>query len=184
VRREPVTVRHARRPLKAIASGLGRPPDPAAGRTAVVVGPPEVAWGGRAIRVSLFVLNQDAGIDEVIGAVLRSLAAESATRGEVGGAPPRRPHEGPPRREPTARPDEPAGSGADMEHGSLDDLTARELQVLDLVARGLDNSTIASQLGISDRTVRNHLNSVFSKLDVDYRPQAVVLAREAGLGRT
>ncbi len=71
-----------------------------------------------------------------------------------------------------------------MEHGSLDDLTARELQVLDLVARGLDNSTIASQLGISDRTVRNHLNSVFSKLDVDYRPQAVVLAREAGLGRT
>ena len=66
---------------------------------------------------------------------------------------------------------------------ALGELTKREVEVLDQVACGYDNSTIADHLGISRRTVRNHLNSIFSKLDVAYRPQAVVLAREAGLGR-
>lgn len=64
----------------------------------------------------------------------------------------------------------------------LSALTPRELDVLDLVARGHDDAAIASLLGLSPRTVRNHLNSVFSKLNLTYRPQAVVLAREAGLG--
>src|SRR5690606_41477776 len=85
-----------------------------------------------------------------------------------------------------------AGRGAGREPGAepragrlpLEDLTSRVVEVVALVARGYDNATIAAHLGISTRTVRNHLNRVFSKLGVAYRPRAVVLAREAGLGRT
>lgn len=65
----------------------------------------------------------------------------------------------------------------------LDQLTAREQQVLELVAQGLDNREIAGQLFISQRTVRNHLTNIFAKLDVTRRAQAIVQAREAGLGR-
>ena len=41
---------------------------------------------------------------------------------------------------------------------------------------------IAAVLGLSDKTVRNHITSIFAKLEVENRPQAIVLAREAGLG--
>jgi DNA-binding CsgD family transcriptional regulator len=86
---------------------------------------------------------------------------------------------GPAGRRPSADEASPAGAPLGPD---LSELTLRELDVLDLVARGHDNATIAGLLGLSPRTVRNHLNSVFSKLNVAYRPQAVVLAREAGLG--
>jgi pimeloyl-ACP methyl ester carboxylesterase/DNA-binding CsgD family transcriptional regulator len=65
----------------------------------------------------------------------------------------------------------------------LGDLTAREHQVLELIAQGLDNATIASRLGISERTARNHVSMIFSKLGVNKRAQAIVRAREAGFGR-
>jgi pimeloyl-ACP methyl ester carboxylesterase/DNA-binding CsgD family transcriptional regulator len=65
----------------------------------------------------------------------------------------------------------------------LGDLTAREHQVLELIAQGLDNSTIGVRLGISDRTARNHVSMIFSKLGVNKRAQAIVRAREAGFGR-
>jgi pimeloyl-ACP methyl ester carboxylesterase/DNA-binding CsgD family transcriptional regulator len=65
----------------------------------------------------------------------------------------------------------------------LADLTAREHQVLELIAQGLDNTTIASRLGISERTARNHVSIIFSKLRVNKRAQAIVCAREAGFGR-
>lgn len=61
-------------------------------------------------------------------------------------------------------------------------LTARELQVLDLIARGRDNAQIAAVFGLSEKTVRNHITSIFDKLAVATRAQAIVLAREAGLG--
>lgn len=64
------------------------------------------------------------------------------------------------------------------------DLTQAEKRVLDLVAAGLDNARIATLLGISPKTVRNHINHIFSKLDVRDRPQAIVMARDAGLGQT
>lgn len=64
------------------------------------------------------------------------------------------------------------------------DLTIREREVLDLIARGLDNTQIAKQLSLSTKTVRNHINSIFSKLGTPNRPQAIVRAREAGLGST
>lgn len=62
------------------------------------------------------------------------------------------------------------------------DLTEREHEVLDLVAAGHDNSTIARRLGLSPKTVRNHLSNVLTKLQVTDRSQAIVRARQAGLG--
>lgn len=62
------------------------------------------------------------------------------------------------------------------------DLTDRERDVLDQVARGLDNTSIGRHLFISEKTVRNYVSSIFAKLHVNTRPEAIVLAREAGLG--
>jgi len=61
-------------------------------------------------------------------------------------------------------------------------LTAREGEVLDLIACGLNNVEIARRLYLSQKTVRNHVSNVFLKLQVADRPQAIVRAREAGLG--
>jgi DNA-binding NarL/FixJ family response regulator len=62
------------------------------------------------------------------------------------------------------------------------DLTDREREVLELVARGRSNTEIGRQLMISAKTVRNHVSNVFAKLQVSDRAQAIVRAREAGLG--
>ena len=62
------------------------------------------------------------------------------------------------------------------------ELTEREREVLDLVARGYDNRRIARELVLSDKTVRNHVSNVMTKLDVTDRAAAVVRARNAGLG--
>ena len=62
------------------------------------------------------------------------------------------------------------------------DLTDREREVLDLVARGLDNASIARRLALSPKTVRNHLSNILTKLAVADRAQAIVRARDAGLG--
>lgn len=62
-------------------------------------------------------------------------------------------------------------------------LTTREREVLALLAEGQDNSTIARHLFLSPKTVRNIVSSVFGKLQVATRAEAVVRAREAGLGR-
>jgi DNA-binding NarL/FixJ family response regulator len=62
------------------------------------------------------------------------------------------------------------------------DLTEREREVLDLVARGLTNPAIARRLFLSEKTVRNHVSNVFTKLQVSGRAEAVARARDAGLG--
>jgi pimeloyl-ACP methyl ester carboxylesterase len=64
----------------------------------------------------------------------------------------------------------------------LDILTARENEVLEFLSRGLDNETIATQLGSSSKTVRNQVSTIFSKLEVKSRAQAVARARDAGFG--
>ena len=64
----------------------------------------------------------------------------------------------------------------------VEDLTPRETQVLELIARGLDNATIGARLSISERTARNHVSAVFSKLGVSTRAKAIVLARDSGFG--
>ncbi|MGH2530879.1 MAG: response regulator [Thermomicrobiales bacterium] len=63
------------------------------------------------------------------------------------------------------------------------DLTEREREILDLIAAGQSNAEIADRLFLSPKTVRNHISSIFSKLQVADRAQAIVRAREAGLGR-
>jgi pimeloyl-ACP methyl ester carboxylesterase/DNA-binding CsgD family transcriptional regulator len=75
------------------------------------------------------------------------------------------------------------GPGADSAGTVFDELTERERGVLELIARGLDNAQIASQLSLSGKTVRNHINNIFSKLETPNRSQAIVRAREAGFGQ-
>jgi DNA-binding NarL/FixJ family response regulator len=64
----------------------------------------------------------------------------------------------------------------------LPGLTDRERDVLDGIARGWTNHEIAAHLYLSERTVRNYVSAIFSKLQVATRGQAIVIAREAGLG--
>jgi DNA-binding NarL/FixJ family response regulator len=61
------------------------------------------------------------------------------------------------------------------------ELTPRELEVLELMAQGSNNSQIAKKLVITDKTVRNHITSIFGKLQVVDRAQAIIKARDAGL---
>lgn len=61
------------------------------------------------------------------------------------------------------------------------ELTERELEILRLISQGLNNQEIAQKLVLSHKTVRNHITSIFSKLQVADRAQAIVRAREAGL---
>ncbi|KUO03748.1 response regulator [Streptomyces caeruleatus] len=74
----------------------------------------------------------------------------------------------------------PVGGGTPA---ALPELTDREREVLDLVARGHDNRRISRELFLSEKTVRNHLSHVFAKLRVRDRAAAVARARDAGLGQ-
>jgi len=78
-----------------------------------------------------------------------------------------------------ASPSSPAGSG----ELAFDELSAREHQVLELVAQGLDNTTIGERLHISERTARNYVSTILDKLGINTRAQAIVRAREAGFGQ-
>jgi DNA-binding NarL/FixJ family response regulator len=62
------------------------------------------------------------------------------------------------------------------------ELTTREREVLDLIAAGRNNHQIADQLGLSAKTVANHISAIFAKLQVADRTQAILRARDAGLG--
>jgi DNA-binding NarL/FixJ family response regulator len=63
------------------------------------------------------------------------------------------------------------------------ELTERELEILDLIAQGQNNSTIAIRLSLSIKTVQNYVSSILTKLQVADRAQAIVRAREAGFGK-
>lgn len=62
-------------------------------------------------------------------------------------------------------------------------LTEREREVLDHIARGENNAEIANVLGLSQKTVRNHVSNILSKLHASDRAHAIIMAREAGLGK-
>ena len=66
------------------------------------------------------------------------------------------------------------------EHAADDAITARELDVLRMVAQGKANKTIASDLNIAEHTVKNHMKSILSKLGADDRTGAVVIAARRG----
>jgi len=76
-------------------------------------------------------------------------------------------------------------NGASQSQGdpAFPELTEREREVLDLIAKGWSNAKIADRLVISRKTVSNHCSNIFSKLQVADRTQALLRAREAGLGK-
>jgi len=69
-----------------------------------------------------------------------------------------------------------------MQSRIFPELTERESEVLGLIAQGRTNQEIAAQLVLSLKTVRNHVSNIFSKLQVADRAQAMIRARDAGLG--
>jgi DNA-binding NarL/FixJ family response regulator len=74
-------------------------------------------------------------------------------------------------------------SGAPGGVPAFPQLTERERRVLDLIASGQSNQAIAQKLVLSQKTVRNHVSNIFAKLQVAGRSEAIVRAREAGLGQ-
>jgi pimeloyl-ACP methyl ester carboxylesterase/DNA-binding CsgD family transcriptional regulator len=72
------------------------------------------------------------------------------------------------------------GQSSVSQAGAFSDLSKRERETLALLADGLSNSEIAERLGISEKTVRNHLSHLFDKLGVWSRAQAIVFARDHG----
>ncbi|MFI5709887.1 response regulator [Kribbella sp. NPDC051620] len=73
-------------------------------------------------------------------------------------------------------------SGPRPDQPAFPELTPREREVLDLIATGLGNAAIAHRLSLAPATVGNHITSIFAKLQVATRPQAIIRARSAGLG--
>lgn len=69
------------------------------------------------------------------------------------------------------------------ESQAFPDLTDREHDILTLIAQGYTNTAIADRLYLSPKTVRNYVSNIFTKLQVADRAQAIIRAREAGLGR-
>lgn len=75
------------------------------------------------------------------------------------------------------------GGQSEMSALPFPDLTGREREILALIAQGMNNKDIATQLYISGKTVSNYISSIFNKLQVADRAQVIVKAREAGLGK-
>jgi len=75
-----------------------------------------------------------------------------------------------------------ASSRVELPQDVFSDLTNREREILELIARGETNTRIAERLFISLKTVRNHVSNIYSKLQVVDRAQAVIRARNAGMG--
>jgi pimeloyl-ACP methyl ester carboxylesterase/DNA-binding CsgD family transcriptional regulator len=77
---------------------------------------------------------------------------------------------------------QPVEAGGVRHNLPLGELTGRERDVLESIAQGLDNNEIAASLGMSEKTVRNHITRVLDKIGAEHRYEAIVRAREAGLG--
>jgi DNA-binding NarL/FixJ family response regulator len=75
------------------------------------------------------------------------------------------------------------GAAATAPPLAFPELTEREREVLHLIAQGRNNAAIAERLSLSPKTVGNHISNIFSKLQVADRAEAIVRARDAGLGR-
>lgn len=75
-------------------------------------------------------------------------------------------------------------AGPSVAEPAFPELTPREREILDLLAAGLPNAVIGERLTLAAKTVANNVSSIFVKLQVAGRPEAIVRAREAGLGFT
>ena len=162
---EPDVVVLALEPGEAPALPVRISPDAATRLPAVLVlgDEPTTVWAGRAFRSGARgALARTASTEQIVSAVL-AVAAGLVVR------------------EPNA-----GESAAQPVRESLVDrapqpLTAREIEILGLLAEGLGNKVIAGRLGISEHTVKSHLTSIFAKLDVSTRAEAVASAARQGV---
>jgi DNA-binding NarL/FixJ family response regulator len=123
---------------------------------------PASAWATRALRNgALGVLPRTATADQIIAAVMAVAAGLTVREAEDGAV--------------ALHPRAPLPS---QFHPLL---TGRELEILGLLAEGLGNKIIAARLGISDHTVKTHVTSIFAKLEVSTRAEAVANAIRLGL---
>jgi DNA-binding NarL/FixJ family response regulator len=83
----------------------------------------------------------------------------------------------------TLTPDRPTGGGLARRPAPFDQLTRRQLEVLDLMALGLSNQDIGDRLGLNLSTVKTHVTGVLKALGVESRTQAVLLVKESGIDR-
>ena len=111
-------------------------------------------------------LLKDAAAEEIVGAVRNANAGKSSLSPTIASAVVRRVRE---------------QSAATEAPGALLSLSARETEILRLVAQGHDNTEIARELYLSPSTVKNHVSSILEKLGVDSRVQAAVRAARAGI---
>jgi DNA-binding NarL/FixJ family response regulator len=74
------------------------------------------------------------------------------------------------------------GAPQPFAHNTFQQLTSREHEILVLIAAHLTNPEIACELGLKPKTVRNHVSNIFTKMQVATRAQAIITARDAGLG--
>ena len=77
----------------------------------------------------------------------------------------------------------PSHSSGKKQPDEFSELTERELEILNLIARGDNNNTIANKLSLSIKTIQNYVSSILTKLQVADRAQAIVRAREQGFGQ-
>jgi DNA-binding NarL/FixJ family response regulator len=75
------------------------------------------------------------------------------------------------------------GTSSPPAGGAFPQLTIREMEVLELIARGRRNGEMATELFLSERTVRNYVSNILAKLGANDRSQAITMARDAGLGQ-
>jgi DNA-binding NarL/FixJ family response regulator len=144
---------------------LQAPSDIAARLPAVVLlgDEPASAWATRALRSGARgALSRTATADQILAAVLAAAAGLSV-------------------REPIESSSPVSIAASPILTRPAPALTPRELEILTLFAEGLGNKTIAKQLGISEHTVKTHVTSVFAKLDVSTRAEAVAIAARLGL---
>ena len=118
-------------------------------------------------------LLKDAEADELAAAIRSAVAGEVHLDPAIAGIVARRMRNG----------GRGAGGSADSGGDAIAALTARERDVLALVARGLPNQQIAEDLGITERTARTHVSNILAKLGLASRTQAALLAVEHGLDR-
>jgi DNA-binding NarL/FixJ family response regulator len=143
---------------------LALPPDGAGREPAIVVlgDEPAERWSSRALRAGARgALPRTASGEQIAAAVAAAAAGLVVRAAEPAGALPR----------PTLRAVAPP----------VQPLTAREIEVLAMLAEGLANKAIATRLSISEHTVKTHVGSIFSKLGVSTRAEAVASAARLGL---
>jgi DNA-binding NarL/FixJ family response regulator len=141
--------------------------DPGARIIALTVGSDEGDVAAAVVAGACGYLVKDAPLDDVV------IAVRAAARGEAWLSP----------RAAVALLDRVRRSNVEAppEPDIISELSPREVEVLRLVARGLENSEIAAELGISPRTAKNHLSSILAKLGMTNRIQAAIYAVRSGL---